>query len=91
VCGHWLLPVPGQQLFEPMRRVIGDAGKNVGEPGLRIDVVHFCGDDVAIHFRRPLPTAVGTGEQPRLPAKCNASERALVPRDNQHENARQSA
>jgi hypothetical protein len=39
------LPVPGQQLIDPVSRVGGDAGEHVGEPGLRIDVVQLGGDD----------------------------------------------
>ncbi len=42
----------------------GDPGQNVGQPGLRVDVVHFGSDDQAVHRRGTLPTAVGTREQP---------------------------
>ena len=34
-------PVPRQQVVEPVRGVLGDPSQDVGEPGLRIDVVHF--------------------------------------------------
>jgi hypothetical protein len=54
-----------------MRRMIGDAGKHIGEPRLRVDVVHFCCDNEAIHFRGPLSAAVGPGEQPWAAAKRN--------------------
>jgi hypothetical protein len=39
VNGGWLAPVPGQQLVETAERVVCDAGKHVGEPGLGVDVV----------------------------------------------------
>ena len=34
-------PVPGQEFVEPVDRVRGDTGQDVGQPGLRIDVVHL--------------------------------------------------
>ena len=57
-------PVPRQQIVEPVRGMLGDPSQDVGEPGLRIDVVHFGGDDEAVHGRGALSTAVGAGEQP---------------------------
>ena len=51
--------------------MIGDTSEDVGEPGLRIDVVHFCGDDERIHNRGALPTAIGAGEEPRLAPESN--------------------
>jgi hypothetical protein len=44
--------------------MIGDAGQDIGQPGLRIDIVQFGGDDQAIDRRGPLSAAIGTGEQP---------------------------
>jgi len=43
---------------------IGDAGEDVCEPGLRIDIVELGGDDQRVHERGALATAVGAGEQP---------------------------
>src|ERR1700756_1476165 len=43
------LPVPGQQLIEPVGGVGGDASEYIGEPGLRVDVVYLGRDDEAIH------------------------------------------
>jgi hypothetical protein len=34
------LPCPWEQLVDPVSRMRGDPGENVGEPGLRVDVVH---------------------------------------------------
>jgi len=45
-----------------MSRVLGDAGQNVGQPSSRIDVVHFCRDDDAVHGGSALSAAVGAGE-----------------------------
>jgi hypothetical protein len=44
--------------------MLGDPRQDVGQPGLRIDVIQFSGDDQAVHRSRPLSTAVGTREQP---------------------------
>jgi hypothetical protein len=38
-------PVPGEQLVDASDRMIGDAGEDVGEPGLGIDVVKADSDD----------------------------------------------
>jgi len=34
-------PIPGQKFVQPMSRMGGDAGEDIGEPGLRVDAVHF--------------------------------------------------
>ena len=69
------LPVPRQQLVEPALRHVGDAGEDVGEPGLRIDVVELGGDDQRVHEGGALGAAVGAGEQPRLSAESKAAQR----------------
>ena len=56
------LPIPRQEFVEPVSRVLGDAGQNVGQPSLRIDVVHFCSDDDAVHGGSTLSSAIGAGE-----------------------------
>ena len=45
-----------------MDGVFGDASQDVGEPGLWIDVVHFCRDNDAVHGGSALSAAIGTGE-----------------------------
>ena len=57
--------------------MLGEAGQNVGEPGLRIDVIHLGRDDQAIHDRSSLATAIGAAEQPRLPAQGDGSAPTL--------------
>ena len=72
---RWLrLPVPRQQLVE-RDRVLGDAGEDIGEPGLRIDVVHLGGDDQAVHQGGALAAAIGTREEPRFSAKSDTAQR----------------
>ena len=49
--------------------MLGDASQDIGQPGLRIDVIHLGGDDQAVEGGGPLAAAVGTGEQPRFSAQ----------------------
>jgi hypothetical protein len=58
-------------------RVLGDAGQHVGQPSLGIDIVHFCRDDDAVHGGGSLSAAIGAGEQPRLSAKGDATQRSF--------------
>jgi hypothetical protein len=39
--------------------MLGDAGQNIGEPGLWINIVHLGRDDQAVHDRGPLAAAIG--------------------------------
>src|SRR3954453_8465234 len=41
-----------------MRRVLGDAAQDIGQPGLRIHVVHFSCDDDAEHGGSSLTAAI---------------------------------
>jgi len=43
-------------------RVRSDTGQDVGQPGLRIDVVHFGRDDDAVHGGGALSAAIGARE-----------------------------
>jgi hypothetical protein len=38
-------PVPTQQLVQALNGMIGDAGEHVSEPGSRIDISEFGGDN----------------------------------------------
>ena len=58
------LPVPGEELVQPGLRLLCDAGEDVGEPGLGIDVVELRGADQGVHRRRALAAAIGAREQP---------------------------
>ena len=44
-------PFPGKQLVQARGRQIGDADQNIGEPGLRVNVVEACGSDECQHDR----------------------------------------
>jgi hypothetical protein len=70
-------PVPWQQIGKAALRQVGDAGEDVGEPDLGIDVVHLRGDDQTIHDGRPLAAPVASGEEPGLASKSDAAQGAL--------------
>lgn len=48
-------------------RQLGDVGEDIGELGLRIDVVEFAGDDEGVHHRGAHAYAVGVAEYLRPP------------------------
>ena len=58
------VPVPRQQLRQPRGWYVGDAGDDVGEPGLRVDVVELGGADQRVHGGGALSAALGPGEEP---------------------------
>jgi len=55
--------------------MVGDAGEDVGEPGLGIDVAEATGLDQRVRDRRPLATAIGAAEQPRFAPERYAAQR----------------
>ena len=58
------LPIPGKKISDFVGRVIWKAAEHVGEPGLRIDVVHLAGFDQGIDGGGTMATSVRTGEGP---------------------------
>ena len=56
-------PVPWKQFADPARRVFGDAGQDVGEPGVFFDAVEPAGHEQAVHHRRTLAAAIGSEEE----------------------------
>ena len=60
-------PVPWKQVGELRLRDVGDAGEDVGEPGLRIDFVEFRG------LCRPPNYAERSGRKPSLARTCGPS------------------
>ena len=47
-----VLPVPGEEFVEPALRRLRDPAEDIGEPGLRIDIVELGGADEGVHRRR---------------------------------------
>jgi hypothetical protein len=55
-------PVPWQEFIDPVSRVLGNTCQDVGQPRLRIHVVHFSRDDNAVHGGGALSAAIGASE-----------------------------
>ena len=70
-------PIPGKKFVEPVLRGSRDPAENVGEPGLRIDVVELGSADEGIHGCGTPAAGVGAGEQPGASAQGNTSERPV--------------
>src|SRR5882757_4872668 len=71
------LPVPRQQLGDASGRMILQARQQVGEPGLRIDVVELGGLDQRVDGRGATAAGVRAGEGPVVAADSDAAQRAL--------------
>jgi hypothetical protein len=69
------MPVPRQQVADAFCRVIKHSCQDIGEPGLRIDVVELRGRDQRIDGSRPSAAFVGAGEGPV--AAFNGTQLAL--------------
>lgn len=64
-----------QKLIEPANRVIGDAGEDIGEPSLRVDVVEPCRLDQRVGDRGALATAIRAAEEPRFTPERYTTQR----------------
>lgn len=68
ICGLFgfaqTLPLPGQQFVQTRGRKIGDTRQDVGEPGLRIDVVEAGRGDEREHDGGAIGAALRTGKGP---------------------------
>jgi len=72
-----MVPIPWQQFSNPALRHICDASEHVGQPCLWIGVIELGRHDQRGHGRRPVSTALGTGEEPRLSPQCESSKSTL--------------
>ena len=57
-----------------MGRMSCDTIKDLSEPGLRIDAIHFGCDNEAVHGCSALSAAIGSAEQPRFPTEGDTSQ-----------------
>ena len=71
------MPVPREKVVELVLGHVCDAGEDVGEPGLWIDVVEPGSADQRVHERGTLAAAVGAGEQPCFSAERNTAQGAF--------------
>ena len=70
-------PIPGQQFVDPLCGMIKKFRKDVGKPGLGIDVVQLAGFDQCIDGGGPMPSRVRTCESPVGPANGHTPHGAL--------------
>ncbi len=64
-------------MLQPADRRVCHVGEDVGEPGLRVDVIELGRHDQRGHEGGAISTTIRAGEEPRFPAVCEASERAF--------------
>lgn len=57
--------------------MLGDASEDIGEPGLRVDIVEPRGLNECVEDRGTLAAAIGTTEQPGLAAERDAAKSSL--------------
>ena len=55
--------LPGQQFFDPVDRMIGDAPHHARQLCFRVDPVQLRRADQTVDRRRPLAAGIGAGEQ----------------------------
>ncbi len=71
------LPVSPLEFFDLVGGVLGDPASDVGEPGLRIDIVNLGRDDWAVHGGGALAAAFRAAKKPGLGVQRGAASRAL--------------
>jgi hypothetical protein len=57
--------------------MFGDPRQHVGEPGLRINIVHLGRDDQTVHESGSLAAAIRAAEHPGFPAQSDRADGAL--------------
>ena len=58
------MPIPGQQFFDFGNGRFGDAGEDIGKPGLRVDIVELCRVEQRRHEGGAVGSTIRSGEQP---------------------------
>jgi hypothetical protein len=76
-CERWWRNASSMAAVHRDARPDGDAGEEIGEPSLWIDVIRLGGVDNAVHRGGALTAAIGAGEEPRLPAEGPAAKAAF--------------
>jgi hypothetical protein len=70
--------MPGQELVDPVDRVVGDAGEHVAQVGLRIEAVQGRGLDERVENRSPTTTGVRAGKEVVLAAQRERADGTAV-------------
>src|SRR3954452_14497965 len=71
------LPVPGQEVVDPLGGMVGQPRQHVGEPGFRFVSVELCSLDKGVDGGRPLAAPVRAGEDPIAPADSHTAQGPL--------------
>jgi hypothetical protein len=84
--------VPGQQVSDPVHRMIGDPRQNLTQVCLGIHSIEFRRTDQAINGGRTLASQVGTSEQVIFPTQCDHAQGTFrrvgrFPNGRRHSNA----
>jgi hypothetical protein len=69
--------VPGQEVVDPVDRMVGDVGEHMAQPGLGVNTVELGRTDQRVGGGGTLATAVGASEQVVAPADGDATQGAL--------------
>ena len=69
--------VPGQEVLDPIDRMIGDVGQHMAQPGLGVNTAQLGRADQRVDGGGTLAPAVGTGEQIVAPADGDTTKGAL--------------
>ena len=72
-----VLPVPGEELVDPLGGMILQAREDMGEPGLRVDVVEPGGLDQRVDRGSTVAARIRAGESPVLAAHGDGADLAL--------------
>ena len=68
------MPVPGQEFGDLLGWMIGQAGKDIGEPGLRIDGVELGSLDKSVDGGSSSSALIGTGKGPVVTTDSDAAQ-----------------
>src|SRR5208282_1426163 len=74
------LPIPGQQLVDPVDRMVGQPCEHLGEPGARVDVIELAGGNQRIDRggARHLTLRAEQGDSFLVPEWMTQSDAATV-------------
>ena len=65
--------IPGQEFFDLIDGMVGDALKDVTQVAFGVEIVEFRGADERVDCRGTLPTVVGEASEKRTRSSCRGS------------------
>ena len=70
-------PSPGQQLVDAFGGMIGQSGKDIREPSLRVNVIELGGRNQGVDGGGATPAFVGAGESPVVTSERDGAQLSL--------------